>query len=825
MTEKNSLKKLKSQLVTLTDPGCSLCKISEETDRVCIPVNPPRRLVSREVSGQKEYLRLLIVGEAPGASEERTGRLFSGAAGEYLDKQLREVGLKREWFYVTNAVKCRPTDNRTPTAKEIRTCVSNYLRPEVEAIQPTYGLALGNGGLQATLGKKGITKANGSTYEAMGVTWVAAFHPAAVLRNPRNERPFTQALLVFSRLVKNEEGVPITETVTVNTKDKLRELIEEIEAADVGSLDVETWSPHPGVGRFKGGGLAWWDPDFKISTINFSFTPGKAYVLPVHHREAPWRDPDKVLRILAPHIESGIEWVMHNGKYDSKCLEVSGINARHSFDTMGAYYALDENNIKDLGFMSQVFLGAPEYKEMVDKSKMLTEPLEEIVEYGGRDSDYTLRLGSIMKRRLSNSLEGRLYHKLLHPADVCLTDVELRGMPLDDEKLWDRSNETDKIVSELIERMEEIVGHKFNPNSPQQVGQVLYNELGFPVLKRTAKGAPSTDESVLLQLQDLDDGEMIEAMLEYRLWAGRQSRYFKPWPVLADDEMRIHPHFKPYHTVTGRLSCEHPNLQQVPRDPFMRGIFGGRPGWTIIDADYSQVELRIVAHYTQDKAMLRAYTLGRDIHMETAMAITGLTEDEIDSETRKKAKAVNFGFVYGMGAKKFQSYARDNYGVKVTYEEAKRVRKDYFAQFSALHSWHQRQRSAAKRRGWVVSAIGRKRHLHDIRSTNESIRAEAERQAINSPVQSLASDMMLLAMTEANDRFLPDECRVLCSVHDSIIFECRDDLVDKYVPRIRAVMEDYVLETMETVFESRLTVPIKADFKIGSHWSEGAQEL
>lgn len=791
-----------------------MCPLHEWEEDVCRPI----RLATRVVNRDGERLPLIIVGESPG----------EGNAYEYMARIMEEFGIKYEWFYRSSAVKCNTPDFSSPTAKQVRTCSSHYLLAEIKELKPKYGLVLGNAGLQAVLGKKGITKYNGTQFEAMGVEWVGAFHPSAVRRNPRNEGPFKQALLVLSRLVRNQEGVPVTRSINVNTKELLKELLEEIDNASAGAIDVETWSSHPGVGRFKGGGLAWWAEDFKIATINFTFTAGKAYVLPVYHREAPWKDPSKVLRILAKHINNCGLWIMHNGKYDSKCLEVSGVKTRHGFDTMGAYYALDENNIKSLEFMSQVFLGAPQYKEMVDKSKMLTEPIDDMVEYGGRDTDYTFRLYPIMRRRLNKTLEGRLYDELLHPADLCLTDVELRGMPLDKTKFWDRSNETNRMVSNILGELEEIVGHKFNPNSPQQLGKVLYGEMGFPVLKMTSKGAPSTDESVLLRLSHLDDDEedgIIAKMLEYRHWAGYQSRYFKPWPILADSEWRLHTHFKPYHTVTGRLSSENPNLQQVPRDTFVRGIFGGRPGWSIIDADYSQIELRIVAHYTQDKAMLRAYNMGRDLHMETAIAVTGLPEEDIDAETRKKAKAVNFGFVYGMGAPKFQEYARDNYGVNVSLVEAKKARDDYFDLFRSLRKWHARQRSVASNRGWVVSAIGRKRHLHDVRSTNEGVRAEAERQAINSPVQSLASDMMLMAMTEANRRFNPDECRVICTVHDSVMFECRDEYVDKYTALVKEIMEDFVLEKLESTFECRLTVPIVADLKVGNHWSEGAIEL
>lgn len=770
-------------------------------------------------------MRLIVVGEAPGGNEERTGKLFSGSAGNLLDEMLGEVGIKRDWFFVTNAVKCRPLDNATPTASQVRTCVASYLIQELGVIEPQYGLALGNSGLQATYGKKGITAMNGQTYEALGLTWVAGFHPAAVLRNPRYRQPLQQALLVLSRLIKNEEGAPVTEAILVNDKASLQTLIAEMEAHEWGSLDVETWSEHPGHGRFVGGGLAWWDPTFKLVSINFSFRPGYGYVLPLYHKNARWKDYRKVLEILKPYIEN-TNWVMHNGKYDSKCLVVSGIEAYHAFDTMGAAYALDENNLKGLGFLSQVYLGAPDYKEMVNKADMPNADLEALTQYGAQDSDYTLRLKPIMQRRLKKEpLSERLFSKLLHPADVVLTSVELTGLALHRRKLEVRHAQTLEKAEECLELIHDLAGWPVNLNSPKQVGDFLFNQLGMPVVTRTRTGAPSTAEDVIVRLTDFANAEQTEvlnAILDYRHWDGYRSRYFEAWRALMDAQGRVHPHFKPYHTVTGRLSAEHPNVQQIARDPFIRGIVGGRKGWKIVEADYSQVELRIVAHYTQDRTMLRAFNTGRDIHLETAMAVTGLSEPEITPEIRKKAKAVNFGFVYGMGARKFQTYAKTSYNVNVSYEEAQATRKAYFDLYRSLQAWHARQRSAAKRRGWVVSSIGRKRHLHDIDSTNEEIRAEAERQAINSPVQSMASDMMLMAMIILHEKLDPNVARIVSTVHDSLIFEVREEAVDEVVPMIVEVMENLPLEEW---FDCILTVPIIADVKVGSFWSEGAVEL
>ena len=205
---KTSFGKLRSTLIKYVDPECSMCPLNEDTDRVCIPVNVP---TSDDYHG-----RLMVVAEAPGYNEEVTGKLLSGKSGQFLWEELERIGLERNTFFISNAVKCRPEDNRSPTDREIRICTDEYLQREVRAIEPKFGLALGNGGLKATLGKKGITKHNGTTYEYGGATWVAAFHPAAVLRNPRYLDAFRGALLVFKRLVYDEDGIPTTPNITGN---------------------------------------------------------------------------------------------------------------------------------------------------------------------------------------------------------------------------------------------------------------------------------------------------------------------------------------------------------------------------------------------------------------------------------------------------------------------------------------------------------------------------------------------------------------------------------------------------------------------------------
>jgi DNA polymerase-1 len=292
-------------------------------------------------------------------------------------------------------------------------------------------------------------------------------------------------------------------------------------------------------------------------------------------------------------------------------------------------------------------------------------------------------------------------------------------------------------------------------------------------------------------------------------------------------------------TVTGRLSSGKDdedkisavrgklrgvNLQQVPRDPFIRGLFGAPPGWSFVEADYSQVELRVVAFLSRDRTMLRLYQSGADIHRATAANVLGIPESQISKDDRKKAKAVNFGFVYGMGWRKFIQTAFEKYQSVFTEDEARAVRAAFFEQFDGLLPWHSRQRRLVNKYGRVQSPIGRIRHLPDIYSPDEGVRAEAERQAINSPVQSFASDMAVVSMVEINKKFrkagIVGNCVGL--VHDAINFEIRDDNLARALPLIKDTMED--VSILRKKFALHVDVPIVADLKVGQHWGD-AREL
>jgi len=295
-------------------------------------------------------------------------------------------------------------------------------------------------------------------------------------------------------------------------------------------------------------------------------------------------------------------------------------------------------------------------------------------------------------------------------------------------------------------------------------------------------------------------------------------QFIESWKEKINPETRrMYPSFKLHGTVTGRLSCEKPNLQQVPRDPEVRTLITAPPGWVLVEADYSQVELRVAACLSKDRAMRRAFQTGEDIHIKTAMAVTGLPAEKIDKEMRKKAKAVNFGFVYGMGATKFRNYAKVKYGVDLTEEEAHEFRERFFELYPRLPGWHERQRGFVTTHGYVRTPIGRKRRLPEIISNDRALRSGAERQAINSPVQGAASDMNLFAAIQIAKAF-PDDVRIIATVHDAVLMEVRKSKVEEILPQIKLLMED-----REAIFEAfgwDIPVPLEVEIKVGP-WGAG----
>lgn len=761
---------------------------------------------------------IMIIGEAPGENEAKTGRVFSGRAGQLLDLTLTDAGLRRDEIYVTNVVKCRPDDNRRPSRIEWEAC-RQYLEAEATAISPSFVLLLGNSALQVVARKSGITTKRGVRLDLRDPVWtraevMATIHPAYVLRNPGQATVFSEDIRRFARMVQGEFRAVSVKPKMVRTLKGLKfvkDLLESAPDGTVVSYDVENR------GRP-------WENEWDIVCLGISVDGENTYVVPLSHPESPFRRKWKdVLRYLSPALRKhGHKLVAQNGKHDNAQLAGARVYLQHTFDIMLAAHLLDENRPKNLGFLSQNVIGADEYKGMVDlkPDKIMKEPLRKICTYNGYDVGYTWQIYQRIREELiAQPRLLRLFVKLLMPASHAIQEVESVGFWVDQPMLWDRVSILQSEIAKRKKVLNENLPKKwpdrdsFNYNSPAQLGRWLFSKkgLGLSPLELTATGNPSTREAVLLHYHD---HPAVRALLEYRTLELKWLRtYLLPWSTRLDSRSRLHTTYKLYGTVTGRLSGD---LQQVPRDSFIRGVIGAPPGWQFVQADYSQIELRIAAHCSGERRMRRAFLAGEDLHLLTASSLTGKSGSLVTKEERKKAKAVNFGFLYGMYPRKFQAYAFENYELEVSLAEAELARQQYFETFPDLERWHDRQRRIAHNHHRVVSPLGRVRHLPDILSSDNGVRMEAERQAINSPVQATASDLMLFSMVLLHKRLDTQEAFMVGTLHDAIFFQVRDDVVDKWTEIIKETME--TLPTKKT-FGFDPSIPIIADVDYDQHWS------
>jgi uracil-DNA glycosylase family 4 len=794
----------------IRDPDCTLCPLHEHAQHVCL-------MGSGSLGAD-----IAIIGEAPGAREDDQHEAFVGPSGKLLNELLGEAGLKREDVYISNATKCRPLDNRTPTRGEAKTCSAEFLFPELEKLRPKYVLLLGNSALQAVAGKSGITKHRGSSFNIRGFKAFATFHPAAVLRNPKYSATVKADFIRFGRMVRGEDSITgKTDTRIIHTAEQLRWLKRKLDEADEISYDLETYTEPADDGKHVRSGLMEWHGHMsKIVTISFTWEEHQAAVLPLHHVRSPWKDPDKVLLYLKSSMErADCKYIGHNGKFDNRWLYAKGIKVPQTFDTMIAAHVLDENRPKGLKPLSQILLGADAYDVGEDIRDAFHMPIKKLCIYNGKDTDYTLQLYHIFREQLKQEPRLVRVFKLMMQASNALVEIEAHGVWMDPERWNQRSLKAIKNTEKAYAYINEWVPKgepPLNPNSPKQLANLMFNHLNLGVLDHTKSGAPSTAESVLLRLAK--EHPMPDGLLKYRKWAKYLSTYFLPWKYEhSDDDSYIHGSYRLTGTTTGRLSGSG-GLQQVPRDIFIRSLIGAPPGWAFVEADFSQAELRAAAMIANETRLLRQFARGEDVHMIRAMRLTGKAAEDVTKEERKKAKAVNFGFLFSMGARKFVEYARDNYGLDVSLAEAERIRLQFFEDYPALLQWHSRQKRLAHRYKQVQSPIGRVRHLPDIDSENEAVRAEAERQAINAPVQSFASDLMLIALVVLHQTLPRDRARIVGTVHDALLFQVRDDYLDEAVPLIKHTMEN---PPMQAWFDKPLDTTIVADVSVGHHWGEG----
>lgn len=559
------------------------------------------------------------------------------------------------------------------------------------------------------------------------------------------------------------------------------------------TIDIET----TGLNRYKdeitwvGIGLSEGiDYDTKIKTFNC----------------AVMADVKALLCTMDKLRKNKVKTVFQNGKFDTLFLEVKfGIKLPISEDIMLLGTAYDLAGEHGLKKMAQKYLGVPDWD--ISKKEKLNGKSPSIRPYLRKDVLYTWKLLQYFKEHLSEQQE-KVYTKLLRPAYRMYRDVERNGAYVDIAALHECKEKYANIEATYLAELESY--YEINWNSSGQIAEVLFEREGLPVLKKSQKtGKPSADASVLNRLA-AKGHKLPQLILDYKAANTLNKMFLNRWEDDLGPDKRIHPTFNLTNVVSGRTSCQNPNLQQVPRTKDVRAIYKAPPGRLFFEADYSQLELRIAADYANDRTMLDIYNNNGDIHTTTAKLMTGGREPT--KEERNKAKAVNFGFLYGMMAKKFVDYAYNSYGVVFTLAEATEFREKFFAKYSRLLPWHHEQELLCESLGGVYNRFGRFRSLPLIYSANKWERASAARRAINTPVQGTGSDLLISAATQINKELKSEGLKIVGTVHDSILGEFPEECKDWIVPEIRRIMLHP--DTMD-IFHVKLKVPLDCDIGVG----------
>lgn len=604
------------------------------------------------------------------------------------------------------------------------------------------------------------------------------------------------------------QPAPVTDYECISTMDALNGWLDQLRASALFAFDTETTS------------LNYMDAE--LVGFSFCIEPGKAAYLPVAHSYAG--APAQItltdaLAALAPLLEDpAIKKVGQNLKYDMSVLARYGVALNGiEFDTMLESYVLDSvasrHNMDDLA-KKYLQRDTIHYEDVAGKgAKQLTfdqVPVDQATDYAAEDADVTLQLHATLWPRLAATPSlVEVFRTIELPLLAVLSKVERTGTLIDGGLLADQSRELGERIEVLRSQAFELAGGEFNPDSPKQLQEILYERLGLPVLKKTPKGQPSTAEPVMLELAR--DYELPEVILQYRSLAKLKSTYTDKLPLQINQKTgRVHTSYHQAVAATGRLSSADPNLQNIPirtaEGRRIRQAFVAPPGRKIIAADYSQIELRIMAHLSQDAGLRDAFANNQDIHRATAAEVFGATLDTVSDDQRRNAKAINFGLIYGMSA----------FGLGRQLGISRALAQDYidryFARYPGVHDYMERTRALAHDQGFVETVFGRRLYLPEINARHAQRRQAAERTAINAPMQGTAADIIKRAMIGV-DRWLAGaglDALMIMQVHDELVFEVAENDA--------AALVSGVVEQMAAAAE--LSLPLIVDVGQGDNWDQ-----
>ncbi|MGE6184727.1 DNA polymerase I [Aeromonas media] len=585
--------------------------------------------------------------------------------------------------------------------------------------------------------------------------------------------------------------------------------LAQLQAAPLFAFDTETTSLDYMEARVVG--------------VSFAIEPGKAAYVPFGHDYlgAPTQlTEQQVLGKLKPLLEDPARLkVGQNLKYDRNVLQNHGIDLQGiAFDTMLESYVLNSTASRhDMDSLASKYLGVEtiSFEDIAGKgAKQLTFnqiELEQAAPYAAEDADITLRLHQTLWGELSKQPElAKVFTEIELPLLPVLARMELLGTTIDPKLLHQQSQEIEVRLAELERQAHELAGQEFNLSSPKQLGEILFVKLGLPILKKTPKGAPSTAEEVLAELAETYD--LPRLLMEHRGLAKLKSTYTDKLPLMIKPQTgRVHTSYHQAVAATGRLSSTDPNLQNIPvrneQGRRIRQAFIPSAGYKLVAADYSQIELRIMAHLSGDQGLLTAFAEGKDIHKATAAEVFGVALEAVTTDMRRSAKAINFGLIYGMSA---FGLAKQ---LGIGRAEAQKYMDLYFERYPGVLEYMERTRRQAEAQGYVETLFGRRLYLPDIKSRNAGLRKAAERAAINAPMQGTAADIIKRAMIAVDGwiRGITDgSIHMLMQVHDELVFEIREEKLEEYIALIK--------EKMSAAAE--LHVPLVVEAGTGDNWDQ-----
>jgi DNA polymerase I len=559
--------------------------------------------------------------------------------------------------------------------------------------------------------------------------------------------------------------------------------------------------------------------DVELVGMSFSYKPGEAYYIPC---PADQEATKHILKLFEPVFKrKDVLWIGQNLKYDMLVLKWYGYELEaDTFDTMLAHYVIEPDGKRGMDILAARFLGYEpvHIDELIGKKgknqlSMRDVPIEKITDYAAEDADITLQLKQVFVPLLRSRDVEKVFNEVENPLTKVLMEMEYEGVRIDTKFLQEYSKELEQQAKQAEERVYEQAGVRFNLASPRQLGEVLFEKLQLdPKAKKTKTGQYATGEDVLLKLSH--QNKIVEDILAFRELTKLKSTYVDALPTMVNRKTgRVHTSYAQAVAVTGRLASNNPNLQNIPvrteRGREIRKAFIPRDEKHILlSADYSQIELRIVAAISGDPAMCDAFKKNKDIHTATAAKVYGVDEKDVTKEMRYKAKSVNFGIIYGQGA----FGLADNLGISRT--EAKQIIDNYKQQFSGIQKYMDDTINFARENGYVQTLMGRKRWLRDINSGNFTVRGFAERNAINSPIQGTAADMIKLAMIKIHQAFKKHKVKskMILQVHDELVFDALREEVETIKP--------IILECMRTALPLPNGVPVEAEIGEGDNWLE-----